>query len=89
MGDCFQWIAETGRQFTDNISTQNGYLENDDEHVGVANLPKKWVWNVPDDSSQMSMGIIRMPQNESMMCRPHGHPLLCLADMAPPSARTA
>ena len=30
----------------------------------------------------MSMGIIRMPQNESMMCRPHGHPLLCLAEMA-------
>eukprot|EP00439_Symbiodinium_sp_Y106_P067563 s3557_g11.t1 len=41
------------RQFTDHISAQNGYLENDDEHVGVANLPKKWVWNVPDDSSQM------------------------------------
>ena len=50
--------------------------------MGVANLPKKWVWNVPDDSSQMSMGIIRMPQTESMMCRPHGHPLLCLAEMA-------
>ena len=69
-------------QFTDHISTQNGYLENDDEHVGVANLPKKWVWNVPDDSSQMSMGIIRMTQNDSMMCRPHGHPLRCLAEMA-------
>ena len=26
------------RQFTDHISTQNGYLENDDEHVGVANV---------------------------------------------------
>ena len=70
------------RQFTDHVSTQNGYLENDDEHVGVVNLPKKWVWNVPDDSSQMSMGITRMPQNESMMRRPHGHPLLCLAEMA-------
>ena len=70
------------REFTDHISAQNGYLENDDEHVGVANLPKKWVWNVPDDSSQMSMGITRMPQNESMMRRPHGHPLLCLAEMA-------
>eukprot|EP00439_Symbiodinium_sp_Y106_P065998 s833_g10.t1 len=64
-------------QFTDHISTQNG-----DEHVGVANVPKKWIWNVPDDSSQMSMGIIRMPQNESMMWRPHGTPLLCLAEMA-------
>ena len=30
-------------QFTDHISTQNGYLENDDEHVGVANAPKKWI----------------------------------------------
>ena len=70
------------RQFTDHISTQNGYLENDDEHVGVANLPKKWVWNVPDDSTHLSMGIIRMPQNESMMCRPHGHPLLCLAEIS-------
>ena len=70
------------RQFTDHISTQNGYLENDDEHVGVANVPKKWIWNVPDDSSQMSMGIIRMPQTENMMCRPYGMPLLCLAEMA-------
>ena len=70
------------RQFTDHISTQNGYLENDDEHVGVANVPRKWIWNVPDDSSQMSMGIIRMPQTENMMCRPHGTPLLCLAEMA-------
>ena len=68
------------RQFTDHISTQNGYLENDDEHVGVANVPKKWIWNVPDDSSQMSMGIIRMPQTENMMCRPHGTPLFCLAE---------
>ena len=56
------------RQFADRISTQNGYLENDDEHVGVANVPRKWIWNVPDDSSQMSMGIIRMPQTENMMC---------------------
>ena len=70
------------RPFTDHISTQNVYLENDDEHVGVANVPKKWIWTVPDDSSPMSMGIIRMPQNEGMMCRPHGHPLLCLAEMA-------
>ena len=30
----------------------------------------------------MSMGIIRMPQTENMMCRPHGTPLLCLAEMA-------
>ena len=64
------------RQFTDHISTQNGYLENDDEHVGVANVPRKWIWNVPDGSSQMSMGIIRTPQTENMMCRPHGKPLL-------------
>ena len=41
------------RQFTDHISTQNGYLENDDEHVGVENVPRKWIWNVPDDSSQI------------------------------------
>ena len=70
------------RQFTDHISTQNGYLENDEEHVGVANVPKKWVWNVPDDSSWSSMGIIRMPSTEGTMCRPHGMPLLCLAEMA-------
>ena len=68
------------RQFTDHISTQNGYLENDEEHVGVANVPKKWIWNVSDDSSQLSMGIIRMPLTENMMCRPHGTPLLCLAE---------
>ena len=70
------------RQFTDHISTQNGYLENDDEHVGVAGLPKKWIWNFPDDASQMSMGIIRMPQNDPMMARPHGNPLLSLGEMA-------
>ena len=51
------WRIIFSRQFTDHISTQNGYLENDDEHVGVANVPRKWIWNVPDDSSQMSMGI--------------------------------
>ena len=50
--------------------------------MGVANVPKKWIWNVPDDSSQLSMGIIRMPLTENMMCRPHGTPLLCLAEMA-------
>ena len=85
-----KWVADSNgklenyfnRQLTDHISTQNGYLENDDEHVGVANVPQKWIWNVPDDSSQLSMGIIRMPQNESMMWRPHGTPLLCLAEMA-------
>ena len=60
------------RQFTDHISTQNGYLENDNEHVGVAGLPRKWIWNFPDDASQMSMGIIRMPQNDPMMTGPHG-----------------
>ena len=70
------------RQFTDHISTRNGYLENDDEHVGVAGLPKKWIWNFPDDASQMSMGIIRMPQNDPMMARPNGHPLLSLGEMA-------
>ena len=70
------------RQFTDHISTQNGYLENDDEHVGVANVPRKWIWNVPDDSSQLSVGIIRVPLTENMMCRPHGTPLLCLGEMA-------
>ena len=70
------------RQFTDHISTQNGYLENDDEHVGVAGLPKKWIWNFPDDAAQMSMGIIRMPQNDPMMARPHGNPLLSLGEMA-------
>ena len=70
------------RQFTDHISTQNGYLENDDEHVGVAGLPKKWIWTFPDDASRMSMGIIRMPQNDPMMARPHGNPLLSLGEMA-------
>ena len=70
------------RQFTDHTSTQNGYLENDDEHVGVAGLPKKWIWTFPDDASRMSMGIIRMPQNDPMMARPHGNPLLSLGEMA-------
>ena len=60
------------RQLIGHISTQNGYLENDEEHVGVANVPRKWVWNIPDNSSQLSMGIIRMPQIENMMCRPQG-----------------
>ena len=50
--------------------------------MGVANMPKKWIWNIPDDSSQNSMGIIQVPLTENMMCRPHGTPLLCLAAMA-------
>eukprot|EP00439_Symbiodinium_sp_Y106_P084637 s59_g26.t1 len=86
MGCSFEWENEArellNHQFTDHISTQNGYLENDDEHVGVANVPKKWIWNVPDDSTMNSMGIIRMRLTEDMMCCPHGTPLLCLAEMA-------
>ena len=35
------------------IGSQNGYLENDEEHAGVANVPRKWVWNIPDNSSQL------------------------------------
>ena len=57
-------------------------LENDDEHVEWLDCQKKWIWNFPDDASQMSMGIIRMPQNDPMMARPHGHPLLSLGEMA-------
>ena len=57
-------------------------MENDDEHVGVAGLPKKWIWNFRVDASRMSMGIIRMPQNDPMMARPHGNPLLSLGEMA-------
>ena len=70
------------RQFTDHISTQKGCLENDDEHVGVANVPKKWIWNIPDNSLWNNMSIIRMPLAEDMMCRAHGTPLLCLAEVA-------
>ena len=66
------------RQFTDHISTQNGYLENDDEHVGVANVPGKWIWNVPDDSSQMRYDVPPAWHATSLSCRngrmePTGH----------------
>ena len=44
------------RQFTDHISTQNGFVVENE----VKTVPNRWVWSVPTESSKQSMGIIRM-----------------------------
>ncbi|CAE6957803.1 unnamed protein product [Symbiodinium sp. KB8] len=38
------------RQFTDHISTQNGVPDTTEVPSGVANVPKKWIWTVPEAS---------------------------------------
>ncbi|CAE7491494.1 unnamed protein product, partial [Symbiodinium sp. CCMP2592] len=52
----------SNRQFTDHISMQNGYVEEN----AAENATKRWIWTVPDEASLQSMGIITMPANDPM-----------------------
>ncbi|CAE7428503.1 NLRC3, partial [Symbiodinium sp. CCMP2456] len=64
-------------QFTDHISTQNGFLVENE----VKTVPSRWVWSVPTESSKQSMGIIRMSYNDAMSYTRTGPQLLCLSEM--------
>ena len=86
-----QWVAASNgkmksdnyfnRQFTDRITTQNGLPDTTEVPAGVANVPRKWIWTVPE-ASLKSMGITRMPLNDPMMLTTNGPPLLCLGEMS-------
>ena len=61
-----QWVADSNgkmkldnyfnRQFTAHITTQNGVQVTTEVPAGVANVPRKWIWTVPE-ASLKSMGI--------------------------------
>ncbi|CAE7406577.1 unnamed protein product [Symbiodinium sp. CCMP2456] len=65
------------RQFTDHISTQNGFLVENE----LKTVPSRWVWSVPTEASRLSMGIIRMSFNDAMSYTKTGPQLLCLSEM--------